>query len=155
MEAQMTLQTNEPLVVESPALTYENKIFLPFVIMPKYPLLVVTENTYGKPMRYFSSVNDPTFNTYAPYLTKKKIQTTQAESISFGERFHWDVHYAVFKPDQNYAYIFDPANNANGGSGYSINSAPISRIEDVLNLSAPAELKLAILNVAFKELSKD
>jgi hypothetical protein len=148
-----TIETAEasPLIVQPP-MRVTGSIFLPMFVSKGGVLHVITLQTYGRPIRYFTDPNDPIIIPYMRYLTGNK-QVKKAAPINLGEFYTWEVSYlSTVSNDTYYMNIIDHGTVNN--NGHPITSHPIVKIDDLFKLDAPLEFKAAVLNVAFKELGK-
>lgn len=102
--------------------------------------LVVLE-TYGRPIRYFESGDDPLLCHYTSYVTgpEKKIE----KKIIIGESYIFTVSYCIGSIRDSYWLNRPEARTV---------SIPLTQMESLLKPGFPEELRAAVLLVAEEEL---
>ena len=154
METIMTIPTIEaPPALELPLpMRVTGSIFLPMFTSRSGVLHVITMQTYGRQMRYFTNPNEPALQ-YALHYVNGAKNVKRAEAINLGEFYTWEVSY--FKGNSASEYYLNIVNGEDRPStDFAVVSTPIVKIDELFKLNAPLEFKAAVLNVAFKELGK-
>lgn len=142
-----------PPVDLPPQIRLAGSIYLPFYTLKDGPLCVLTLQTYGHPMRYFTSPNSPILaNINRAFSAQPVIKT--AEPIRLGEFYTWEVFYSI-RPLRDPYYLDIVVDTARTGEqNYPMITTPITKVDELFKLNAPLEFKAAVLNTAFKELYK-
>lgn len=147
-----TIETLPPIDLPSPT-RLAGSIYLPFYTLKDGPLCVLTLQTYGHPMRYFTNPNSPILAlTHRAFNVQPVIKT--ADPIRLGEFYTWEVFYSI-RPLHDPYYLDIVVDTARtNDQAHSMITTPITRIDELFRLNAPLEFKAAVLNTAFKELYK-
>ncbi len=155
MEAIEMIPTIEapPVLEPIPPMRVTGSIFLPMFTTRNGALHVITLQTFGRQMRYFTNPNDPVLANYLRYIAGSKT-VKKAAPITLGEFYTWEVSYFIGSTQEVY-YLNTPENWAQNQIGHGVVSTPVIKMDDLFKLEAPLEFKVAVLNVAFKELGKN
>lgn len=149
MEQTMTTTTIPPMTattpptdfidtpLEVPALHRIGSIYLPIFYNNKTMMHVAVLETYGRPIRYFETANDPMMKIPKRYCT---IEVKLGDTIRLGEAFSWMLTYSISYVDDFY-YI-------NQTPGLKL--IPITKVDDLYKDQMPVEMREAILQICVK-----
>ena len=113
-------------------------IFLPFYYNGESIQLVAIE-TYGRPVRYFETSDDPLLRAYWDSLEEgHRNIVTISNPIKIGEAESYTISYNFVRISDDWRISTEEA----------LVSHPLHSIDDLFALDMPAELQLAVLKVA-------
>lgn len=122
-------------------------IFLPLV-HDKKGLSLISLQTWGRPLRYFSDPADQLLNYLWQSTSGGRCPTTVSTAgvVRISEEFSWNVSYVVKKLENDYHF--------RQGSGSPLQRTLLTSLNDVFNTDMPAEMRLALQQVITTELSE-
>ena len=138
------LQEGIVVLTEHPG---KKNIFLPLVY-DGHGLGLVSLQTWGRPLRYFESIDDELLGYLWGSIEggKKPGPAKNAGVIKINEEFSWNVSYVVLKLSNDYYF--------RKGAGSPLQKTPITSLNDVFNTEMPAEMRLALQQVITRELAE-
>ena len=121
----------------------DNIIFLPFYYT-KEGLFLVTIQTYGMSLRYFSDENSPLLKIYWGLFQKKPLMKDCGEVV-LKENFCWKLRYSIAQAQDDTLISAD---------GSPLQKNVLGSLDNIFKTDMPGELRLALLQVVTNELSE-